>query len=219
MIGQNRYNTITFYTNCEMALGSFREVGMDQEKPQYVFKPVTPENWADLEALFGPRGACAGCWCMYWRVPRKEFTKGQGEPFREALKALVDGGIVPGLLAYDGGLQVGWISVGKREEFVLLKTSKVLAPVDDQPVWSIVCFFVAKSHRKKGLMLPLINAAVDYAASQGARIVEGYPMDPYERLSGVSAYVGITTVFEQAGFSEAARRSEHHPVMRKIVKS
>ena len=65
-------------------------------------------------------GACAGCWCMYWRVPRKEFTKGQGEPFREALKALVEGGTVPGLLAYEGGLPVGWISVGKREEFVLL---------------------------------------------------------------------------------------------------
>ncbi len=192
---------------------------MNQEKSQYAFKPVTPENWVDLEALFGPRGACAGCWCMYWRVPRKEFTKGQGEPFRKALKALTEGGSTPGLIAYAGGLPVGWISVGKREEFVLLAQSKVLAPVDDQPVWSIVCFFVARSHRKQGLMLPFINAAVEYAASQGARIVEGYPMDPYKRLGGVSAYVGITTIFEQAGFSEAARRSEHHPVMRRIVGS
>jgi GNAT superfamily N-acetyltransferase len=192
---------------------------MDQEKSQYGFKPVTPENWMDLESLFGPRGACAGCWCMYWRVPRKEFTKGQGEPFRKALKALVAGGTTPGLLAYDGDRPVGWISVGKREEFVLLKQSKVLAPVDEQPVWSIVCFFVARSHRKQGLMLPLIKAAVEYAASQGARIVEGYPMDPYKRLGGVSAYVGITSEFVKAGFYEAARRSEHHPVMRRIIGS
>jgi GNAT superfamily N-acetyltransferase len=192
---------------------------MDQEKSQYGFKPVTPENWMDLESLFGPRGACAGCWCMYWRVPRKEFTKGQGEPFRKALKALVTGGTTPGLLAYDGDRPVGWISVGKREEFVLLKQSKVLAPVDEQPVWSIVCFFVARSHRKQGLMLPLIKAAVEYAASQGARIVEGYPMDPYKRLGGVSAYVGITSEFVKAGFYEAARRSEHHPVMRRIIGS
>jgi GNAT superfamily N-acetyltransferase len=187
---------------------------MDQNKSFFKFKPVTPGNWEDLEVLFGPRGACAGCWCMYWRVPRKEFTKNQGEPFRQGLKSLVEGGTVPGLLAYEGEQPVGWISVGKREEFVLLRQSTVLAPVDDLPVWSIVCFFVAKSHRKKGLMLPLIKAAVDYAASHGARIVEGYPMDPYKRLGGVSAYVGITTEFEKAGFYEAARRSEHHPVMR-----
>jgi len=188
------------------------------EKPdRFLFKPVTANNWPDLEALFGPRGACAGCWCMYWRVPRKEFTKGQGEPFRKALKSLVEGGTTPGLIAYEGGQPVGWISAGKREEFVLLAQSKVLAPVDDQHVWSIVCFFVARSHRKQGLMLPLINAAVDYAASQGARIVEGYPMDPYKRLGGVSAYVGITSEFVKAGFYDAARRSEHHPVMRRIV--
>lgn len=188
---------------------------MDRQSGDYIFKPVTPENWADLESLFGPRGACAGCWCMYWRVPRKEFTKNQGEPFRQGMKSLVEGGTVPGLLAYEGERPVGWISVGKREEFVLLAQSTVLAPVDDQKVWSIVCFYIAKSHRKRGLMLPLINAAVDYAGSQGARIVEGYPMDPYKRLGGISAYEGITTEFEKAGFYEAARRSEHHPVMRK----
>ena len=192
---------------------------MDLTEKSYSFKPVTPKNWKDMEKLFGPRGACAGCWCMYWRVPRKEYTAGQGETFRLAMKALIDKGTVPGLLAYDGKTPVGWISIGRREEFVLLAHSTVLAPVDEQKVWSIVCFFIAKPHRKQGLMLQLINAAVDYAASQGAMIVEGYPMDPYKRLGGVSAYVGITPVFEQAGFTEAARRSEHHPVMRKMVRN
>jgi hypothetical protein len=190
---------------------------MRQESSKYSFQPVNPDCWTAFEALFGPRGACAGCWCMYWRVPRKEFTRGQGEPFRQAMKTLVEGGTVPGLLAYDGLKAVGWISIGKREEFVLLSQSKVLAPVDDQPVWSIVCFYIAKTHRKQSLMLPLINAAVEYAAGQGAKIVEAYPMDPYQRLGGVSAYVGITSVFEKAGFKEAARRSEHHPVMRKYL--
>ena len=178
------------------------------------FRPVTPENWDDFETLFGPRGACAGCWCMYWRTPRKDFSKNQGEPFRLAMKKLVGSGTVPGLLAYDGEKPIGWISIAPREEFILLETSKVLAPVDDQLVWSIVCFFIAHKYRKQGLMLPLIKAAVDYAKSKGAKIVEGYPMDPYKRLGGVSAYVGITPVFLKAGFHEAARRSENHPVMR-----
>lgn len=190
---------------------------MEIRAENYQFYPLTMERWTDFESLFGPRGASGGCWCMYWRVPRKEFSKGQGEPFRQAMRGLVEAGTVPGLLAYDGRDAVGWISIGKREEFILLKQSRVLAPVDDQPVWSIVCFFISKVYRDKGLMLPLINAAVDYAAEHGARIVEAYPMDPYKHLSGMSAYYGITPVFEKAGFLEAARRSQHHPVMRKFL--
>jgi len=192
---------------------------MKAQNSAYRFFPLTPDRWADFESLFGPKGACAGCWCMFWRVPRSQFTKGQGEPFRQEMRKLVDDGTVPGLLAYDGSVPVGWISIGRREEFVLLKHSRVLAPVDDQPVWSIVCFFIAKNHRKKGLMLPLIQAAVEHARKNSARIVEAYPMDPYKRLGGVSAFVGITPVFRKAGFMEAARRSEHHPVMRKVLKS
>ena len=187
---------------------------MKAQNSMHRFLPLTPERWADFELLFGPLGACAGCWCMYWRVPRGQFTKGQGEPFRREMRKLVDDGTVPGLLAYDGSVPVGWISIGRREEFVLLKQSRVLAPVDDQPVWTIVCFYIAKSHRKKGLMLPLIQAAVEHARKNGARIMEAYPMDPYKRLGGVSAFVGVTSVFHEAGFVEAARRSEHHPVMR-----
>ncbi len=188
------------------------------EKTDLEFKPLTTATWLDFETLFGPRGACAGCWCMYWRTPRKEFSKNQGEPFRLAMKKIVDSGKVPGLLAFAGGKPVGWISIAPREEFVLLETSKVLAPVDDQPVWSIVCFFIAHKYRKQGLMLPLIKAAVDYAKSKGAKIVESYPMDPYKHLGGISAYVGITPIFIKAGFKEAARRSEHHPVMRYFIK-
>lgn len=188
------------------------------EKNDLLFKPLTSATWQDFESLFGPRGACAGCWCMYWRTPRKEFSKNQGEPFRLAMKKIVDSGKVPGLLAFAGGKPVGWIAIAPREEYILLETSKVLAPVDDQPVWSIVCFFIAHQYRKQGLMLPLIKAAVDYAKSKGAKIVESYPMDPYKRLGGISAYVGLTPVFIQAGFKEVARRSEHHPVMRYFLK-
>ncbi len=186
-------------------------------KSEITFKPLTPECWADFETLFGPRGACAGCWCMYWRTPRKEFSKNQGEPLRLAMKKLVESGRVPGLMTYDGPKPAGWVSVAPREEFILLQNSKVMAPVDDQPVWSIVCFFIAHKSRKQGVMLPLIRAAVDYTKSKGAKIVEAYPMDPYKRLGGVSAYVGITSVFLEAGFHEVARRSEHHPVMRFMI--
>lgn len=179
------------------------------------FRPVTPENWDDFETLFGPRGACAGCWCMYWRTPRKEFSKNQGEPFRLAMKNLVDGGTVPGLLAYAGEKPIGWIAIAPREEFILLETSKVLAPVDDQAVWSIVCFFIARRHRHQRLSMWLAQAAVDYARASGAAIVEAYPIDTCSpAYPDAYAYTGLLSTFTRIGFSEVGRRSPSRPIVR-----
>jgi len=179
------------------------------------FQPVTPSTWLDLERLFGPRGACCGCWCMYWRLPRSQFDAQQGELNRRDLHKLVDSGRIPGLLAYRDENPAGWCCIAPREEFSTLGRSRVLKPVDDQPVWSVVCFFIARSERHKGLTVELLNAAVSYAALQGARIVEGYPVEPKAGKSpDVFAYTGLASAFTRVGFVEVARRSATRPIMR-----
>ena len=181
------------------------------------FHPVTPDRWPDLEKLFGERGASSGCWCMWWRLKRAEFEKQVGEKNRQALKAIVDSGEVPGLLAYADGQPAAWCSVAPRENFSALERSRTLKRVDDEPVWSIVCFFVAKPYRHQGLMAELLKAAVSYARDHGARIVEAYPVEPETRLSGSAGYMGLTPVFRKAGFAEVLRRSEKHPIMRYFI--
>ena len=181
------------------------------------FQPVTPERWRDLEALFGEHGAYGGCWCMWWRLTRSEFAKQLGQGNKEAFKRIVDAGEIPGLLAYADGQPVAWCSVAPRETFPALERSRTLKRVDDKPVWSIVCFFIAKSARRKGVMLKLLRAAVAYAQAHGAKIVEGYPVEPTGSLSGASGFTGVASTFRQAGFVEVLRRSRAQPIMRCFV--
>src|SRR4030042_48278 len=108
------------------------------------FHPLTPDRWPDFEKLFGPRGAYGGCWCMWWRLARKDFEKNQGEGNRKAMKALVEAGTIPGIIACFGKEPAGWCSVAPREDFPVLERSRVLKRLDDEPVWSIVCFFIHK---------------------------------------------------------------------------
>lgn len=179
------------------------------------FYPVTPERWQDLEKLFGERGACGGCWCMWWRLPRAQFTRQKGDLNRTALKKIVQSGTVPGLLAYADDEPIAWCSIGPRESFPSLERSRILKRVDDQPVWSVVCFFVAKPFRRQGVTLELLKAGVEYAKKHGARIIEGYPVEPKkETMPGVFAWTGMASTFRKAGFIEVARRSETRPIMR-----
>ena len=181
------------------------------------FRPVTPERWPDLEALFGEHGAYGGCWCMWWRLKRSEFAKQIGQGNREALRRIVEAGEVPGLLAYADDQPVAWCSLAPRETFPALERSRTLKRVDDKPVWSIVCFFIAKSARRKGVMQKLLRAAVAYAQAHGAKIVEGYPVEPTGSLSGASGFTGVASTFREAGFVEALRRSRAQPIMRRFV--
>jgi GNAT superfamily N-acetyltransferase len=184
------------------------------------FQPLTPERWSDLEKLFGPRGACCGCWCMYWRLANKQFEEQTGELNRRNMKAIVDSDIIPGILAYADGEPVGWCSLAPREEFPRLSHSRILKPIDDQPVWSIVCFFVARGHRHMGLTIQLINASVGFARSYGAQVIEGYPVEPQDGKSpDVFVYTGLSSAFKQAGFSEVLRRSATRPIMRFTIKN
>ena len=182
---------------------------------QAVCKPLTTETWDDFEKLFGKRGACAGCWCMFFRCSRKEFNTNQGEGNRKAMLRIVKGGAAPGVLLYKDGEAVGWCAIAPREEYVALTRSRVCAPVDGKPVWSVTCFFIAKQHRKQGLSVALLEAAVAFAKKNGAKIVEGYPQELSKPQADAFVYHGLASMFEKAGFREVARRSPTRPVMRR----
>lgn len=184
------------------------------------FHPLTAGRWPDLERLFGERGACGGCWCMWWRLTRSEWERNKGTPNKAAFRRLADSGTPLGVLAFLDGQPIGWCAVGPRETLPSLGRSRVLAPVDDQPVWSITCFFVARPYRRRGVALRLLKAAVAYAGSQGARIVEGYPTETRQSsVPDVFAFMGPVSLFQKAGFREVARRSKNRPFMRKMVRS
>lgn len=182
------------------------------------FVPLTPERWADAESLFGPRGACAGCWCMWPRLASGSFTKGKGEGNRKAFRKLVAAGETPGILAYVDGEPAGWCAVAPRTAYTRFERSRVLAPVDGAPVWSVVCFFVARPHRGGGLSGKLLEAAVAFARERGAQIVEGYPIDARARTADAFVWHGLASTFERAGFREVARRSPTRPIMRRVLR-
>ncbi len=184
------------------------------------FHTLTSERWDDLERLFGKRGACGGCWCMLWRLKRSDFNKQKGEGNRKALKKIVDSGQVPGILAYTNHESIGWCSISPRENFSTLERSRILARVDDKPVWSVVCFFIARPYRRKGLTVKLLETCLKYVKEHGGGIVEGYPVDLIRgKTPDVFANTGLATAFRKAGFGEVARRSPTRPIMRCAIRS
>jgi len=154
---------------------------------------------------------------MYWRLSREEFRQKRGELNRKALKNLADSGLMPGILAYTNGQPVGWVSVAPRETFVRLGNSRALKRIDDKPVWSVVCFFVAKPFRRRGLSARLLEAAVQNAKEKGGKIVEGYPVDPKKEWPAPFVYTGPASAFRRVGFKEVIRRSKARPIMRYTV--
>ena len=178
--------------------------------------PVTPGRFADLEALFGSNGANSGCWCMWWRIPAKEWTANGNAGNHAALAGAVHSGEPVGLLAYDGGTPVGWVAVAPRYRYprLLRSTTLHLAPDDEPGVWSVTCFYIHRRHRRSGVAAALLAAAVDHAA--GA-IVEGYPVDTGDtrRPSG-DLFTGTVPLFTRAGFHVHARpASGRRVVMRR----
>ena len=179
------------------------------------FRPLTPSRWKDLETLFGPRGACAGCWCMWFRLPRSEWSKGKGTGNRRAFRRVVERGPAPGILAYAGKEPVGWVATAPRGAYPVLQRSRSLRPIDDRPVWSITCFYVAREWRRRGLNAGLLRAACAYARKKGATLAEGYPMDPKREYPAAWAYVGLRSAFARAGFQVVARPSRSRVIMRR----
>jgi len=181
--------------------------------------PLTPERWPDLEAIFNAKGCSVAraCWCMaYRRSGSREPTPGmtRAQANRSDLKALVDAGSPPGLIAYRGKVPVGWISIGPREEFAKLKRSPVMKAVDEKPVWSVVCFVVPAEYRGQGVARALLEGAIAYARKRGATLVEAYPVDKPARTKDDYMWFGAKSMYDKAGFKEVARRKPQRPIVR-----
>jgi GNAT superfamily N-acetyltransferase len=185
---------------------------------QIEVRPATRERWGDLVDLFerpGPRGrppVTASCWCMAWRVRNDQFKRGWGSGEtrgvlnRAGLQEVVADGHVPGVLAYADERAIGWCSIAPRTEFIRLETSRALPRLDDQPVWSVVCFYVDWGHKRTGIGGALLTGAIDYAGSCGAQIVEAYASRPGD----ADPFTGFESMFSAAGFTrmrEGGRRS------------
>jgi GNAT superfamily N-acetyltransferase len=189
-------------------------------RARWTIEPLTPARWRDFTALFGPKGACAGCWCTWARLGAAEFRAKRPPARRALIRRRVARGAPPGLLAYENGRPVGWIAIAPRSEYARLATSRVMAPVDEAPVWAVPCFFVDRAVRGRGLTVALLEAACAFAAAHGATAVEGYPLDAKgARLAPAFAWFGLAPAFAAAGFREVARRSATRPVMRRRVRA
>lgn len=187
--------------------------------PELEFHPLTLDRWKDLERLFGKRGACGGCWCMWWRLKRTEFERQKGSKNKAALKKIIRSGQIPGILAYADEKAIAWCSVGPRKTYPALERSRVLKRMDDKPVWSVVCLFVAKPFRKQGVSVAILRATVEYAKKNGAKIVEGYPVEPKKgRWPDAFVWTGLPSAFLKVGFKEVHRGSPTRPIMRYFVK-
>lgn len=173
--------------------------------------PLIPERFPDLAALFKEGGDPKWCWCTYFRIRGQSWSNSTPTSNRAYLSELADRDQTehpaPGLVGYLDGRAVGWISLGPREDYDRLAYSNLLAPIDDRPVWSIVCFVVSRHHRRKGVAVGLLQAGIAYARDRGARTLEAYPIDTGgARISSASAFHGTLSMFRHAGFKVAARR-------------
>jgi ribosomal protein S18 acetylase RimI-like enzyme len=131
-----------------------------------------------------------------------------------SLKAMVNAGKVQGLIAYHGNVPVGWVSLAPRDELAKLKRSPVMKPIDDKPVWSVICFVVPSAFRGQGVARALLHGAIDYARRCGASLVEAYPIDKAVRSSDAAMWFGAKSMYDRAGFMEVARRKPARPVVR-----
>lgn len=192
---------------------------MPNAKNQIHIAEATSDRWQDFEQLLGPeRGGSGGCWCMLWRLRKKEYDALSKIERRAAISDRFVADVPPGLLAYNNETPVGWCSIAPRSEFPRLETSRVLKPVDEKLVWSVTCFYIASGYRKTGVSVKLLEHACEFVSGHGGSIIEGYPIEP-DRTNYPAAYawIGLVSAFKAAGFTEVARRSPTRPIMRKSV--
>ena len=177
------------------------------------FHPLTPDRWDDLADLFGPHGACAGCWCTYWRQPTARIRVAFTDENRAAFKAIVDRNEQPGILGYQDDRAVAWCAVAPRRTFPRLTAGRFLLGPDAPGVWAITCFYIRRGHRRQGWMRACIAAARDVAAPRGAAVVEAYPSPPTPGSGAAALYMGLPQAFTAAGFREIGRSRRGRPTL------
>jgi GNAT superfamily N-acetyltransferase len=182
--------------------------------------PATPERWSDLVSLFeriGPRGGTpvtSHCWCRFWHVRGREYGDTSAATHRACLEEEIRSGSEPGLLAYVEGDAVGWCRLGPRESFARLEHSPRLARVDDEDVWSIVCFYVHPAAKRQGVAGALLAATGPHATRHGAELLEAYPVQPGH--PNIDAFTGYLPMFLEAGF-EVTREAGRRTIVRRPV--
>jgi len=179
-------------------------------------RPLTPDLWPAIEELFGKKGASNGCWCMYWRIG-SAYRQRPREENKAAFQKVVKSGPPPGLIAFDGGVAVGWCQLTSRDDLPWLDRTSRLKRVDDVPVWSLSCFYVRKGYRQQGVTSALIAAALKAARRAKAPALEAYPLDAGEEATS-AWFTGYASTFARAGFKTVARRAPSRPIMRHDLK-
>ena len=187
--------------------------------PEIRTRPLKASDWTLVERLFGANGACGGCWCMLWRVPRGgRYWEGQlGEPNRRSLRSIISSGKATGCLAFADDQPVGWCSVGPKENFPYFQRSRVLNHDAPPGTWSLTCFYIPRRWRGKGVAGHLLDEAVLLARAGEASHVEGYPIVPKsadQPIPAAFAWTGVPTLFESAGFSRVKGRTGMRPIFR-----
>lgn len=186
-------------------------------------EPLTPPLWPAFEALFGPSGACYGCWCTHFRLPPKLRQEFAAADKRELMRSRIDAGPPPGLLALREERAIGWMQLGPRADVPEWNSAgRCSAPMQDGPAddpgtWAVSCFFFASKERGKGLSHQMLAAGIGHARANGARILEASPMDKAKQSKSIGLFVGSTSVFEKAGFKTLARRKEGRPLVRLVL--
>ena len=173
--------------------------------------PLTPERFGDMEDLFQERQVTRSCFCMHWRKPDGGF--GDRRANRDRFADITAAGPPPGLLGYIDDRPVGWVQVGPRSDFPTLSRSRLLKPVDEVDSWSINCFVVRPGERRQGVGRGLLAAAIEYAKSRNAKVIEAYPVDG-PRQSVVDYFTGTMGMFGEHGFVEMIRRNDTRPIVR-----
>jgi GNAT superfamily N-acetyltransferase len=189
---------------------------MAEENASITVRPASVDRFEDLAVLLRPKQAKSACWCVNYRLPNREAVT---VPEREAyMRGLCESGQPPGVLAYLGDVPVGWCSVSPRDGLSRLVNSRTIPKVDDRAAWSVICFVVRAGYRRRGVADALLEGAVEYARSQDASLVEGYPLDAEgARISASFVYVGTVSMFERAGFSRVMPTTSSHSGIRRWV--
>ncbi|MER8607966.1 GNAT family N-acetyltransferase [Mesorhizobium sp. M1233] len=185
--------------------------------------PLVPELWADFEDLFGRQGACYGCWCTHFRLSPAARRASNRERNKDHIKARIEAGPPPGLLAFEGGQAVGWMQIGPRADVPeWTNQGRGSAPIDpadasDPGVWAISCFFIRTKARGKGLSHRLVQGGIEFARQNGARLIEACPIDLSKDSRSIGLFVGSSRVFEKAGFQRLVERKPGRPLMRLVL--
>jgi len=183
---------------------------------QLTFEPLTKANWAGFVYLFGEKGACGNCWCMYYRLKKADFAEGKANGGnREAMKALVDDNKPTGIIGFYEGQPIAWCAFAPREDYPKLENSRVHKRIDDKKVWSIPCLFIDKNFRRQGITVELMKGVIRYAREKGIEIIEAYPTIPTtEKLPDSFLWIGLYKSFERAGFKIVDQTSKNRPMVR-----